>query len=164
MVSTFLMQVIVVGMSAPVYDLGRIAEIVNDKMTISYFRDATMWSAQPSVQPFLESYHRLSSELTFHSQEKPPGPILYYVLFLRMLSKPGDAALLGGLVIGLLSTLSVPATYLLAKLFTRDTTAALFAAACFQRLSRVGALLPHVRSDLPGACLRHDGLLGAGDT
>jgi hypothetical protein len=134
MISCFAMQIVVVGMGDESFNIGRIAQLVNDKMTTSYFTDATLLAAQPSVKPFLAQYDRLLPSLTFHSREKPPGPVLYYTFLLRMLNnpnQPGDAALLGGIVIGLLATLSIPATFLFVRLITHNTRAALIAALYF---------------------------------
>jgi hypothetical protein len=131
MISCFAMQIVVVGMGDETFNIGRVAQLVNDKMTTSYFTDATLFASQPSVKPFLDQYDKLLPTLTFHSREKPPGPVLYYTFFLRMLGnpdQPGDAALLGGIIVGVLATLSIPATFLFVRLITRNMRAALIAA------------------------------------
>jgi hypothetical protein len=97
----------------------------------SYFADAdALRRAGLSVQQTLALFPELMHRLNLHSHEKPPGPILFYWLMLALFEpSPQRAALVGGLVVGAISSLSVAATYALVRVLTEDARAALAAAA-----------------------------------
>jgi hypothetical protein len=69
-----------------------------------------------------------------HSLNKPPLPILYYVLFTKVFGYDLDAALAAGIGVGILATLSVPATYVLIRTLAKRSDAA-FHGASFIALS-----------------------------
>jgi hypothetical protein len=133
MLSTFAMEVIVARFVLKPYELNNVTQIVRDPIATSYFTDAELVAASPPVSQWLASYDRVLNRFRLHSTEKPPGPVLYYVMFLNLLGpgEEGFAALLGGLTIAALATLSIPAMYWFARTLTGDSRAAITAAGFF---------------------------------
>lgn len=107
---------------------------VESPMVTSYFSDAAELVSGPGrLRQWLQVWPQLMPQMYLHSQEKPPGPVLYHVLFIRLLGVSDRAALVAGLVIGLLATLSVLAAYwFLGLLAPRDAAffGASFVALC----------------------------------
>jgi hypothetical protein len=125
MVSMFCMEMISIGMQSASFDFTRIIRIVENPVTTSYFTDALNVS---SIKQFLSSFHENLDSFNLHSRNKPPGFILYYVIVLLFFKEPHTAALVGGIFIGLLATLTIPATYFLTRVLTNDRKAAFNAA------------------------------------
>jgi len=71
--------------------------------------------------------------MNLHTQSKPPGPVLYYVIFLKLLGDTPQAPLIAGLVLGALTTFSIPATYLFLRHLLGDDESA-FCGASFLSL------------------------------
>ena len=125
MISMFCMEVISMGMQSASFDYIRIILIVENPITTSYFTDALNVS---NIQQFLSSFHENLDSFHLHAKNKPPGFILYYVMMLFLFKEPEIAALAGGIFIGLLATLTIPATYFLTRVLTNDRNAAFNAA------------------------------------
>jgi len=125
MISMFCMEVISMGMQSANFDYIRIILIVQNPTTTSYFTDALNVS---NIQQFLSSFHESLDSFHLHARNKPPGFILYYVMMLFLFKEPVMAALVGGVFIGLLATLTIPATYFLTRVLTHDRNAAFNAA------------------------------------
>jgi Dolichyl-phosphate-mannose-protein mannosyltransferase len=107
--------------------LTRIAEAVHHREVTSYLVDAMALSHEPG---WLASFPERMGSLNPHSRNKPPGGILFYSLLLHLFQRPWTAAALGGLLIGLLATLGVPATFFFARSLGASEAAAVYAAAC----------------------------------
>jgi hypothetical protein len=71
--------------------------------------------------------------LSLHSKTKAPGPILYWTAVIELFGVGRAAAMAGGIGLGLLAALSIPATYLLIRALAGPADAA-FAAASFMAL------------------------------
>jgi len=125
MISMFCMEVISMGMQSASFDYIRIILIVENPITTSYFTDALNVS---NIHQFLSSFHENLDSFHRHARNKPPGFILYYVMMLFLFKEPEIAALVGGIFIGLLATLTIPATYFLTRVLTNDRNAAFNAA------------------------------------
>jgi hypothetical protein len=138
--STLLLQSAVIH--AQPGGLDRAARIVAHDWTTSYFTDARPLLNVP-VREWLAAYDKLLPGFHLHSREKPPGPILYWWMFLRLFHDARTAALAGAFLQGMLASLAVPATFWLARVVTRDTRAAFFAA-CWL------ALIPTIVLFFPG--------------
>jgi len=115
---------------------GRIRAIVESPGVTSYFTDALRMSRQPG---WLSRFHE-DSELKLHSSTHPPGPILYYLLFIRLF---GDsAAVVGGLALGVLVWFALPALYLCGGLWGLSARHRLTACALYCLLPAMSVFLP----------------------
>lgn len=102
----------------------------------SYFSDAINIR---SLSEWLRHFHEIP--LHFHSQTHPPGPILYYLAFVKLFG-PETGATVGGWFVGLLASMGVPAMYAFAGLWTRETRARLTAAAFYALVPAVMLFFP----------------------
>jgi hypothetical protein len=108
--------------------------IVEDRGATSYYTDAAALNGtHASVREWLELYHEYMPALSLHSKTKAPGPILYYTAMIKLFGVGRTAAMVGGIVIGLVATFSIAAAFLLIRALTRDAVAA-FHAASFMAL------------------------------
>lgn len=110
----------VTGQPSP--DLGLIRIIVQDPNATSYYPDAVTLG-RSRLCDWLGRYPAQMQTLNLHSKTKPPGPILYWLLPIRLLGDGPRAQLTGGLLLGAIATFSIPATYLFLRF--------LFAGDCF---------------------------------
>ena len=125
MVAVFLGQVAICCVQVPRWNLLRIIAIVKSPEATSYFTDALRVS---NVREFIKNFNHLLPEMHLHAINKPPGMILFYRLMLCWFPQPDAAALVGGLLIGVLSTLVIPATFFLIKAVAQDRGTAFDAA------------------------------------
>jgi hypothetical protein len=113
-------QIVYVGLQQTPFGFRRMAYIVVSPMNTSYFWDAATLDGNGfAIADVLHDYPQLMPKLQLHSQEKPPGPVLFFWLILRLTS-PDNAATVAGFAIAALATLTVPATYTLARVVMRD--------------------------------------------
>jgi hypothetical protein len=133
MVSMFAMQVAAVAIPEEPATLRKVVYTVESPTNLSYFSDADR-TMDISTAELLARYPAYMPQFSMHSQEKPPGPILFFRAILGVFGASDQTALIAGLLIGALATLAIPATYLLIKALTGDATAALFGA-CFIALA-----------------------------
>jgi hypothetical protein len=122
---------------------GRIRAIVESPGTTSYFTDAVRVSRQPG---WLSRFHE-DSELKLHSSTHPPGPILYYLLFIRLFG--GSAAVIGGLALGALSCFALPALYHCGGLWGLSARHRLTACAFYCLLPATSLFLPEFDTVYP---------------
>lgn len=106
MLSLVALEFLAMAGQSPPFGLSRLTNIVNSPTATSYFTDAVFLSDQPD---WLRRYSELLPSLSLHSQTKPPGPILYYLAFVRVFGS--SAAPIAGATLGLLAALGVPAVY-----------------------------------------------------
>lgn len=112
MIATLALQLAASAAQGERLGFGHAIRAVESPMVTSYFSDAAELVNGPgTLGQWLEVWPQLMPQMYLHSQEKPPGPVLYHVLFLRLFGVSDRTALAAGLVIGLLATLSVLATY-----------------------------------------------------
>jgi hypothetical protein len=119
------------------------AAVLSEPMSLDFVRRATVhpligsyYSSAAKLAPFdniLSTYWELLNwdsdrpHLDFHAVNKPPGPVLYYLFFIRALGDSASAALWSGLGLGILATLAIPCTYLLTRRITESEEAGLIA-------------------------------------
>jgi hypothetical protein len=107
--------------------LTRLRMLVESAVNTSYYTAATFLK-DLSPAEWLAVFPRVLPDLMVHARYKPPGLILFYDLLIRMFGVSGRTALIGGLLIALLATLTVAATFRLVRQFTGRTDAAFHAA------------------------------------
>ena len=110
--SCFLMQVL--GMQADPHGLGLIGQIVASPTATSYFTDAT--KIEKPLE-WLANFH--TAGLSLHSSTHPPGPILFYFVFLKMFGAV-KGAWIGGCVVGIIASAGVLVMYQFAGLWIPD--------------------------------------------
>jgi hypothetical protein len=72
--------------------------------------------------------------MVLHSQEKPPGPVMFYAAFIARYGTTNTASMMAGIAIAALTMLAAPATYLFLKSLTGERgsslSGALYIALC----------------------------------
>jgi hypothetical protein len=134
-VSNFLLQV--AGKLTDPEGLKVVQSIVLSGSATGYFEDATYIGKNPGL--WLRHFYQTT--LSGHSWTHPPGPILFYYLFLRVFN-PANAALIGGLAIGLLGSIGVAVMYFFSALWTQDQTERLTAGCLYALLPALIVFLP----------------------
>lgn len=115
-----------VGLPEDPFSLVRLWQYTAHPLITSYFTDA---ATQVETPHLLADYHELLPSFHLHTQTKPPGPVLFHGFMIRLFGVNPAAALAGGVAVGLLATLTLPATYWLARVLGADRDAS-FMAAC----------------------------------
>jgi hypothetical protein len=134
MVSSFAMKIASSAFREWPPRLDIVGSIVENESATSYYTDAASIAASGvSLRGWLEAFPQIMPRLHLHSQSKPPGPILYWWVLIKIGGANPTTAKFGGLLLGAIATLSIPATYALVRSLTRDTDAAV-AGACFLAL------------------------------
>jgi hypothetical protein len=110
--------------------LGWLTASVRDPVIVSYYSDASAIGQDPH---WLADYPQILPMTSLHTQSKPPGPVLYYLTWIRFLGYGDRSAKAAGLTLIALKSLVVPLVYLLARSLTADPDAA-FAATSFYSL------------------------------
>jgi hypothetical protein len=118
MASLFLVQLVFMGMQESPFHLVGIARVVANPDATSYFTDAWSLAATGSLQ-WIADYPQISPSFHLHSLTKPPGPVLYYFVLIRLFG-PEAAAAIGGLLVGLAATATIPATAWLVRALTGE--------------------------------------------
>ena len=125
--SCFCVQIIAAGVQSEPFALERIWRVITHEGATSYFGDALRLRSRPDL---LRDFPELMPNLVLHSRTHPPGPILFHTAMIELFGPKLAAALAGGLLIGLLGSLSPPATFWMARGFGADRTTAFHAAVC----------------------------------
>ena len=110
MTSFLFLQFAALGTQSDPFSFSRISWIVEHPYITSYYNDAKSFT---ELREWLGSYSERMPFFHLHSQNKPPGPILYYVLMLNLFGN--SASYIGGLLIGILASLVIPATFILIR-------------------------------------------------
>jgi hypothetical protein len=139
--SNFLMQAL--GMLVDHRGIRLVREIVASPRATSYFTDAM------GIQRPLEWLgHFQNAALALHSKTHPPGPILFYYLFFKLLG-PSMGALVGGCAVGLMASAGVLVIYTLAGLWTSDQRTRLIASAFYALLPALTVFFPEFDQAYP---------------
>jgi hypothetical protein len=110
MLSMFFFEIASVAFLRPSFGLDKIVRVVRGKITTSFFTAA---ATLDGVRSALSNYPERMADFPMHARVKPPGPVLFFLPFVKSFDDPNDAAIAAGLSIGILSTLSIPAAFLL---------------------------------------------------
>jgi len=79
---------------------------------------------------WLTNWPQLLPEMFLHSQTKPPGPVLYFSVFIHFFGVTDRAAFVADLVTACIIALAIPTTYWLARIWHARRPAAFHAGAC----------------------------------
>ncbi|MGC4119412.1 MAG: hypothetical protein QM765_33565 [Myxococcales bacterium] len=135
MVSAFLVQFAVLGLLTDPFGLTRLKDIVTGATYTSYYTEAVRGHDGPlSLRAWLDALPGQMAGMATHARTKPPGLTLYYWGLVRLFGPGEGAAVLGGVGVAILATLSVPATAWFIRTVAGDETRGL-SGACFVALS-----------------------------
>lgn len=139
--ANFLLQIM--GMMADPRGIGLVRQIVLSPSTTSYFSDAIRIRR-------LAALFRQFDQLTLglHSSTHPPGPILFFYIFLKAFGLQ-SAALISGIVVGGLGSLGVLVTYVFAGLWTADRRTRVVASALYALLPALTVFFPELNQVFP---------------
>jgi hypothetical protein len=132
--SNFLLQAL--GILADPRGIQLVREIVASPKATSYFTDAM--TIQRPLE-WLAHFH--NAVLSLHSATHPPGPVLFYYLFFKLLG-PSAGALIGGCAVGLLGSVGVLVIYRFIELWTSDQRVRLTASAFYALLPALTVFFP----------------------
>ena len=140
----------------------RLPLAIEHQYVTSYFQDALRLADHPG---FLAEYPRLMDTLHLHSENKPPGPVLFFLAFLELFGAE-NAALVCGLALAALAALVVVSVHWMASTLHGSRDAAFGAAALMAlcpglvlTLPSMDAVMPHFTCLLVGTwaiALRRD--------
>lgn len=107
--SLFLLQPIAVGLRADSFSLTVSSRLIENVGVTSYFTDAAAFWADPhrSLAQWLAEFPKVVASLTMHSSTKPPGPILFHMLLIKLFGAGAGASTVGALLIAGLASLGV---------------------------------------------------------
>jgi hypothetical protein len=144
-VSNFLLQLF--GTLADPRGIQRIAMIVASPDATAYFNDALRIQASTGgLIGWLSNFH--TAVLLPHSSEHPPGPIVFYYLFLKLFG-PETGALVGGCVVGLAGSAGVLVMYKFSSLWNQETKTRLTACALYALIPGLIVFLPEFDQAYP---------------
>lgn len=131
------------GMLSEPQPLERLRAIVESPWTTSYYTDAL---AIQDVRGWLARFH--DADLHLHSSTHPPGPILYYRLWIWLFG-PDGGAYVGAALIGLWGSLGVPVLYRFSSLWTQDRASRLVVCALYVILPGLVLFFPEFDQGYP---------------
>lgn len=162
MLSTLCLELTAAGQHRRVFNLDSVAEAVRDPIATSYFSDARDLAAQGvSFHELMSAHSKRMPRLRVHTRFKPPGLLLYHMAFIKVFGATRIAALAAGLVIALLATASVGATYLLILRLCADADAAFCGAAYLSLCPSLVLFLPQFDQIYPAVACALLGLWAA---
>jgi hypothetical protein len=139
--ASFLLQVL--GVLADPRGLAVIGQVVAHRGITGYFTDATQIT---DLHEWLGRFHEIRLEL--HSRTHPPGPIVFYHAFVRVLGLEWGARL-AGCAVGLVASLGTAVVYLVAGLWTSDRRTRLLAAAWYGSIPALVVFFPQLDQAYP---------------
>lgn len=95
----------------------------------SYWTAAAILNHEPNVLAVYPEAMPQLEPFAFHAANKPPGPVLYHLIMIRMFGYSDTTAIWCGIGLGLLATFSIPMMYWFARVVGADQPASLLAAA-----------------------------------
>ena len=105
--------------------------IIQDPFVTSYYTDAGRFA---NYANWLEIYPKVLEQTNLHTMSKPPGAVAFYRAFIVAQGSGANSAVTSGIVLAVMSALSIPAAMWLAREFTGDdrvaTRAAFLMALC----------------------------------
>jgi hypothetical protein len=117
--------------------------LIESPMALSYFADAAaLVNGGAGVRDWLTHWPELLGEMYLHSQTKPPGPVLLFTIFVKLLGETDRAAMIAGLVIASVIPFAIPTTYWLARVLDATRSAAFHAAACLALFPSMSLFFP----------------------
>jgi hypothetical protein len=135
----FLLQIM--GVFADSRGFGLVQQTVLSPRATSYFTDAM---AIQDLPVWLQKFYLAS--LHFHSSTHPPGPVLFYYLFLQLFGSP---AILGACAVGCVGSLGVLVAYKFASLWTDSQHTQLIASAFYALLPATTLFFPEMDQVYP---------------
>jgi hypothetical protein len=132
--STFSLELVCAGLQSSPFSLRRISDVVESVQATSYFTIAASLCEGADARPlreWLREYWTLMPRFPGHGANKPPGPVLYYCFMTTRVGGHSTAALLGGLIVGLLAAAGVPLTFVMLRHLLGDPVAAFHGASFF---------------------------------
>ncbi|HEX8523934.1 MAG TPA: hypothetical protein VF669_16895 [Tepidisphaeraceae bacterium] len=143
MTSCFVLQFIVATYQHNEFNLHPLIRDVHSPLATSYFLDAEdLATKKESTLSFLRTYPQRMPALHYHSRNKPPMPILYYRLMLQFWPERDRAALAGIVILALLASSAIPATYWMILELTGNRAAAFHACTSFMLFPALLIFLP----------------------
>src|SRR3954471_3680018 len=100
MLSMLAAEIFAAGVQTKPFGLKPVIYAVQSPMNTSYFFDANIPVNGYGLRNFLTDYPQLMPIFAMHSQEKPPGPILFFAAMLKVLGLSDRSALWAGLLVG----------------------------------------------------------------
>lgn len=132
MLGCFSMKIAAVVFRTDLTSLNYIVAVVEQPQMTSYYTDAESVKDQP-LRKWISEYPQSMSRFNLHTQSKPPGPMLYWWIMIRVFGDDDTSSRVGGVLLGLLATLSIPGTYWMLRTILSDESGA-FAGASFMAL------------------------------
>jgi hypothetical protein len=107
----------------------RISDVIASRWSTGYFATAVKFvHRQMPLHEILRRYPDLLDEFYLHPRQKPPGLLLFEMAIVHVFGDGNSAATISGLLIGIVASLSVVATYFFIAVYTEDRNAAFFGA------------------------------------
>lgn len=107
----------------------RIADVIQSRWSTGYFAQAAALIHKGiGARELLARYPVTLAHFYLHPREKPPGLLLIQIGIIRLLGPGQTGAMFSGLMIGVMASFSVLATYVFIAFFTGDRDAAFFGA------------------------------------
>ncbi len=127
--STLALTLVAMAIQPPT-GLRRIPLIVQNAAATGYYTDASILNEQPNIttREWLNQFPQVAPMLHHHARYKPPGLLLYYLLWIDLFGKGATAATVGGLGIALIAAFAPVATFAMLRRFTGDDEAAFMGA------------------------------------
>ncbi len=126
MISTFALQITMISHER--MGFSRVGAIVENSVNTSYYTAAREFvhqgQAGVSISDWMVLYPDLLQYMQVHAKYKPPGLVLFYVAIIKLFGENSGGQMAGGLIIGLVATLSVAGTYWLIRRLGKDADAA----------------------------------------
>jgi hypothetical protein len=139
--ANFLLQIL--GMIASPGGLQFVERIVTSGLATSYFDDAL---GIQSLILWMSRFHE--ADLNLHSSTHPPGPILFFYLFIKIFGA-AKAPLLAGCAVGLVGSMGVFVIYKFAELWSPERFVRLHAAALYALLPTLTVFFPEFDQAYP---------------
>lgn len=117
MSTNLMLQIFCSLMQSGHHDLDWLIRIVQSMGATTYY---TVAQGITNVHDFLSQFAANVAGYGGHIINKPAGTALYYYVFQRLASNPAASALLGGLMIGVISTFVIPCVYFLSKTLLKE--------------------------------------------